>query len=72
MIKIRGFLLIGIDAEGDTRESNQASLDRATAIGRACSAEDEAEPPWQGWEVWGNHPETGEWMQVASSDDYKL
>ncbi len=67
MIKISGFLLSGIDAEGDARESNQASLDQAVAMGLACSAEDEIGPPWQSWEVWGNHPETGEWMLLVSS-----
>jgi len=64
---LTAYLLIGVGADGDTRESHQCSLDEAIAIGLACSAEDESGPPWKCWEVWGNHPETGEWTPLVQS-----
>lgn len=67
MKTIGPFLLIGIDAEGETRESNHATLAQAVEIGRACSVTDENGPAWQSWEVWGNHPNTEEWMALATS-----
>jgi hypothetical protein len=67
MNNIGPFVLIGIDAEGDTRESHHASLEEAVALGRACSAPDENGPPWQSWEVWGNHPDTEAWVALATS-----
>jgi len=66
------FLLVGIDAEGETRESTHASLEHAVAIGRECSKPNEHGPAWQSWEVWGNHPESGEWMQLCNSRDCNL
>jgi hypothetical protein len=66
MKSIGPFLLIGVDAEGEIRESNHSTLDGAIAVGRECSAQDEAGPPWQSWHVWGNHPESEEWTILAS------
>ncbi len=62
-----GFLLVGLDADGETRESTHASLEQATAIGRECSRHDRNGPAWRSWEVWGNHPETGEWQPLVCS-----
>ena len=61
------FLLIGIDADGDRRESTHASLEQATAVGRQCSKHDGNGPAWQQWEIWGNHPKTGEWSPLVCS-----
>jgi hypothetical protein len=69
MSKIGPFVLIGIDAEGEVRECNHTSLERAIAVARESSVSDENGPAWQCWEVWGNHPETDEWMPLASSAD---
>ena len=69
MKTIGPFLLVGIDADGETRESNHATLAEAVELGRACSAPAEIGPPWQSWEVWGNHPDSEEWMPLVTSTD---
>jgi hypothetical protein len=61
------FLLVGTDAEGERRESTHASIEQAVAIGRECSKNNSSGPAWQRWEVWGNHPQTGEWVPLACS-----
>ena len=61
------FVLVGTDAEGETRESTHASLEQAAAVGRQCSKHDGNGPAWRHWEVWGNHPKTGEWSPLVCS-----
>lgn len=64
------FLLVGIDAEGESRESNHSTLDEAVMIARKCNVTDKNGPAWQSWAVWGNHPDTEEWMPLATSDEF--
>ena len=61
------FLLIGIDADGEKRESTHGSLEEASAVGRQCSKQNGDGRAWKTWEVWGNHPQTGEWLPLLCS-----
>lgn len=61
------FLLVGTDAEGETRESTHSSLEQAITVGRECSKQDGTGLAWRSWDVWGNHPKTGEWSPLACS-----
>jgi hypothetical protein len=64
------FLLVGTDYEGDGREWGFSDFDKAVETGKACCDRSDTKngPPWQAWEVWGNHPVTEEWMPLATSD----
>lgn len=61
------FVLVGTDAEGERRESTHPTLEQATTVGRQYCQHDGSGPAWRHWEVWGNHPKTGEWSPLMCS-----
>jgi len=54
------FLLAGVDFEGDSREFWCLNIEQARSIAGQCMGPGDG-PPWQGWEIWGNHPQTEKW-----------
>lgn len=60
------FLLAGVDFEGESREMWCLNLEQARSVAGQCMAPGDG-PPWQGWEIWGNHPVTANWECLETS-----
>lgn len=61
--------LLGIDFEGEPRESRHTTLAEAISIAYQCSVKDANGPPWIRWEIWGNVlSENSDWKAVVISD----
>jgi len=61
------FYLLGIDFEGDSREYAAGTFEQALDVALACSDAESPGPAWLSWEIWGNHPETEDWIPLAVS-----
>jgi len=64
----RPALLVGIDFEGDTRETWVSSVAEAVKHGiRACAPSDDPKyPPWRSFSVWANEGKNDQWICVKN------
>jgi len=56
-------LLVGIDEDGERRESWEATVESASLCGRRLLRASKAGPAWRSFEVWAND-ESGAWKCV--------